>query len=305
VADTTIAKAALEFWQGLAIVIVSGGLGGLVYGIAALADGGRDNSQYRCTNGSSVSLYLFAKTLVGIGGGMAALLAALTVGRYLEPPKSTDLLSLTGLCFVAGYIGHRILPAVAARLEKDLSDTKKEVAETKKALSEAELATKQLQSQVDMGREVSRAQQILGGEQQTPPSEVERIRGSLESFRENYPLDRSLAIVLGRLYMWILHDRARAIQVLREFIAQKQAANLRDRDVADAWFNIACYYCVEVDGRRVNGWEDEAISALKTSIEIAPSNVADATTDGNLVPLKTSRVATQFEILTGTSKAVG
>lgn len=311
--DNNAPKAVLELVQGLTIVIVAGGLGGLVYGVAALVDGGRKaGGKYHCVHDVPVPLFLLSKGLVGVGGGMAALLAALTVGRYLEPPKSTDLLSLVGLCFVAGYIGHRILPAVAARLERDLAETKnevaetknevaetkKEVAETKKEVAEAEQATIQLKNQINMGLEVSRAQQILAERQNATTNEVERIRGTLEGYRNDYPLDRSLAIVLGRLYMWILHDRDSAIRVLREFIDHKKRANLLDRDVSDAWFNIGCYTCTEVEGKRDAGWEDDALAALKVSIAINPSNAADAVTDKDFEPLRASKAKSAFEALT-------
>ena len=98
--------------------------------------------------------------------------------------------------------------------------------------------------------------------------------------------------------MGILKDRDRAIKILEEFRDNKLKAGLRDRDTADALFNIACYYCREIDGVRPQGWEDKALTLLRESIRIAPANAADAREDRDFDPLRASSKKEEFEALT-------
>jgi len=281
-------NSSLEFSTGLEIVGTSGAMGGMVAAVYALADGGRTkDGKYSAAKGVPVLLFLTARCLVGFGGAIAALFAALSVNKF-NGASDVDLLSLAALSFVAGSIGHRLLPVVAAQVEKQIGDIRQKAEQAQNRAENAERKADALHTQIDMGREVGAARQYVASASESPTF-TEATKETLESFREGFPLDRGLHFELARLYMKKIHDRPKAISVLKSFIESKAKAGLNDRDVADAWFNIACYHARPLQGDKAEerkGWEERALAALKISIEIYPSNAQGALQDNDLEGLR-------------------
>ena len=278
----------LPFFEGLVIVGTSGTLGGLVSAIYAMADGGKSgDGKYTAVKGVPVWLFLTARCSVGFGGAIAVLFAALSVNKFTGS-SDVDLLSLAALSFVAGTIGHRLLPIVAAQLERQIGDIKQKVEKAQSQAEGAERKAEALEPQISMGREVGAARQYVASDAESPTF-TQTIRETLEKFRPQFPLDRGLHFELARLYIKKLRNRGAAVSVLQSFIESKAKAGLTDRDSADAWFNIACYLAIPLPGddpKTGEGWPEKILSALKTSIEIYPKNAQDALTDKDLESLR-------------------
>jgi hypothetical protein len=293
-------KSLLDFWSGIGLSAGYGAIGGFVYGIAALIDSGRnEQGQYELLKRVPWQLYLFGRVLVGLGGGIAALMIVLGMGRFdvpkTEPELSIARLSLAAVSFVAGFIAYRLLPAVAARLENEL-------VKTQEKLQDAEKRTDSLQERVDatgaqieaynaLNSDLGTAMEFLNLAQQ-PTGHRDQLIERLEKHREAFPLHRKLNIVLGRLYRESKEDFDSAIDVLETFVKRKiTAGEGKDRDTADALFNVACYCSLKMGfttGEKRKNLEDRAVAAITQSVALAPANAIDVQTDRDLKNLRES-----------------
>lgn len=278
----------LGFVGGLALAFGFGGFGGFVYGVSSLIEMGKSAArEYTELNGIPVRNFLTTRFLVGGGGGFAALFVTLSVGKYKEAPTSQDLLLLATLCFIAGYIGHRILPAVAARVERELADVKQQAQAAEKKAVAAQKKFEgligrygELNGEIQLGRELLRP----GARQ---PAFTASIVRSLESFLVEFPLHRNLNFVLEDLYTTGLGNVDKGIAVLRDFIRRKQQASEgNDRDVADAWFNIACdissRILPQLSGEAKEIAIREGVNAIRDSLIIMPEYAEDARLEPDL-----------------------
>jgi hypothetical protein len=157
-------------------------------------------------------MFIVGRCVVGVGGAAAVLLAALSVNKFTGS-SAVDLLASTTLCFVAGSIGYRLLPIVAAQLEKRLGEVEKKADKAVKAAKEgADLAS--------VTSSVLSALQVLDRPEELN-AVVDRTIGDLEKLSLQFPQERALHIVLGRLYAEKKHDYHRAISVLRKYITKR------------------------------------------------------------------------------------
>lgn len=274
-----VATGNLPYWVGLAIVVVAGGIGGLVSSIGALVEGGAEDGKYVVTKGVPVGVFIFGRCVVGIGGAAAVLLAALSVNKFTGS-SDIDLLALTTLCFVAGSIGYRLLPMVAAQLEKRLGEVEKKADRAAKTAKEgADVAT--------VTSSVLVALQLLDRKEELT-AVVDRTIEQLNTLSKQFPLERALNIVLARLYAEKKSDYDKAIATLRKFISKK--GKTRDKDVSDALFNIACYFSLKLAGETDEGKKaairTEGTKALAESLAIVPGNLKDAKSDPELAALR-------------------
>jgi hypothetical protein len=279
VLQAATAPQTLHYWNGLEIVIVAGGLGGLVSAIGALIEAGKENGEYIAARGVPVGLFIFGRWAVGVGGAAAVLLAALSVNKFTGS-SDIDLLALTTLCFVAGSIGYRLLPMVAAQLEKRLGEVEKKAAQADKAAKEGS-------GQAAVTSNVLIALQVLDRNEELA-AVVDQTIHQLEALSQQFPQERALHIVLARLYAEKKQDYSNAIAVLRRFLKAKGA--LKDKDVSDAEFNIACYISLKLAKETVaakrNELEKEGVEALAESLRIVPGSLKDARTDPDLTALR-------------------
>jgi hypothetical protein len=269
----------LHYWNGLEIVIFAGGLGGLVSAIGALVEGGREKDHYVATRGVPVWLFVFGRGIVGVGGAIAIVLAALSVNKFTGS-SDVDLLALTALCFVAGSIGHRLLPIVAAQLEKRLGEVEKKA-------ERADKVAKQGSDQAAVTSNVLIALQVLDRAEELS-AVVDQTISRLEALSQQFPQERALHIVLARLYAEKKQNYPSAIAVLRRFLKGKEAQ--KDKDVSDADFNIACYASLMLAKERNEAkrreLEREGVEALAESLQIVPGSLNDARTDPDLAALR-------------------
>ena len=165
------------------------------------------------------------------------------------------------LSFVAGFIGHRLLPIVAERLQQQVADAKQT----------AQQANERVESRVRVDEAVDAAYEYL---QQAREQDVELSAESvqahircLEDLSDQEPTRRRLHIVLGRLYK-AQKNYDKAIEVLTRFIKAKMACSEgEDEHTAAAHYNRACYRSLMSEALHAKGDENYAQEMKKAAIE--------------------------------------
>jgi hypothetical protein len=244
-----------------------------------VVEGYAQDGRYVAVKEITVWVFILGRCVVGVGGAAAVLLAALSVNKFTGS-SNVDLLALTTLCFVAGSIGYRLLPMVAAQLEKRLGEVEKK----------ADRAARTAKEGADMANVTSSvlvALQVLDRKEELT-AVVDRTIGQLEALSRQFPQDRALHIVLARLFAQKKNDKDRAIATLRKFVANK--GKTRDKDVSDALFNIACYLSLklaeETNPEKKARLTADGTKALAECLAIVPGNLQDAKTDPELSALR-------------------
>lgn len=244
----------------------------------------------------------------GIGGGVAALLATIWLNKLSIEASLENVLSIISVSMVAGFIGYRLLPAIAHNLEERLSVAER-TAERAAEMTEEVRRNLQSTGEEIQGRiteSVNTIMRDLNKYQEeakdysifsrgmfsadTQASHECRIYASqFARLVERNPTDRGINIVYGRLYRWG-GDYDIAIKVLRDFIKRKELKGEgEDIDVADARYNISCYLTQKADnveGEEKEGLLMEALNELEQSVAIKPENKQGAFRDDDFDPLQ-------------------
>src|SRR5947207_9567235 len=123
----------MKYWQVLILVVLAGSAGGIISAIASLLDPGKTESKdpektkgkteskYEATKGVPLGCFISGRGILGIGGAFAITLAMIVAGRYKDDITTANLLFMTSVCVVAGFIGQRMLTAVAKRVEDQIA----------------------------------------------------------------------------------------------------------------------------------------------------------------------------------------
>jgi hypothetical protein len=200
-----------------------------------------------------------------------------------------------GLGFLCGYLLTRMFIGPAFRLaDQATSIGITLVAELAKTRADAEA------DRVDntIGALVGTAMEELTRDV-IPQARIDQLIRLLDGYRSRRPLHRKLNIVLARLYGEGKGDFDNAIGVLQTFIENKNKAGQNDLDVADAYFNMACYYSQMMAGLtngQLKAAGDDAVKALSNSFKIAPENAKDALTDPDLENLRRAGRLSELKI---------
>jgi hypothetical protein len=292
----------MHYWQALALAIFSGFGGGLISAVASLLDPGKTEKGYEATNGVSVGVFVWGRGLLGIGGAFAVMLAIIVAGRYKDDLTAANLLFLTSICVVAGFVGQRMLSAVAKRMEDQIAQevdrkTKGVRDSVEKVVEEKARETK---VHVNIGDNILAALSTLNARNYDPTGIGQYIK-DLESARENpdYRTDRTLNIVLARLFADGRKDYDQAIAILFRFTEERAQQGPPDIDLADGFYNIACYKVrkmLTVSGDAAVELRAQALAALEKSVKIAPQNAEDAASDRDFLPLRDDP---EFKKITG------
>ena len=279
----------------LLLILLPGALGGGVQWLSNLVQELKQKDKV-ATRKDIAPLPMFTQALVGCGGALATTLVLIAVGKFPED-ASKDWLFLVSLSFVAGFIGHRLLPIVAARLEQQVAESKRASEEAKKASEQAKQVAEQATKEVGKGRAVDEAvdaiyvalQKVLINGEELPAERTKTYIQDLEDLSKQEPTKRKSHIVLGRLYR-TLGNYNEAIGVLSRFIEAKKAAGQgSDEHTADALYNRACYRSVkskQKEGSEADELRKEAVEDLRQSIALSPRNATEAKTDGDFDPLQ-------------------
>jgi hypothetical protein len=228
------------------------------------------------------------------------------LGPGLETVASGIVIYFLGLGFLCGYLMTRMFLGPAFRLADqatrsglaaELKETRA-IAEAAKAVSQAAKADSQLAKEKGtVDSDVQTAMEELN-KPDHPPARMDQLIEILRGYLRDNPLHRKLNIVLGRLYAEGKRDLDGAIDVLQKFIAKKTQENqANDRDTADAFFNIACYYSKKMEETQEEirkEFEEKGIAAIRNSLEILPQNAADVLVDNDLSELRRSESVKQL-----------
>ena len=283
---------------GVLLVCVPGALGGLLYAIQQLVDKGKRNGGYEAaTRGVPLWLFFLARGFMGLGGAAAVVMVLIMVGKYTDTPwQTSQWLFLIFLAFVSGFAGHRFLPGVAAKLEGQIQDLGKRTEDIGKDAEEIGKRTKEIgkrteELQEELQRELAVAMGLLNLERaKVLPLEIDQDIKRLETASAKFPLSREVHIVLGRMYRWKRSSYKKAIEVLSEFLRNKEDAGQGgDKDAADALFNRACYYSMgsaDVQPSEAAESRHLAFEDLGRSLRLSPENAKDANADPDFDPLR-------------------
>ncbi len=277
-----------QFLAILALVGIPGVLGGLTSCISIFLKPERSESPKPS--------YYAAYAITGFGGSMAGLLVTLWVGKF---PKGglglEDLLTLACMGFISGYLGDRLLQAVADKVQKQLAEVREQQDELKLQqthLTEqhTELARKTEQNignAVNLSTELTAAWDYLAG-QSYVAGQTGRLITSLSALVEAYPTNRPLSILLSRLWEEASKNRPKALEVLEAFIQAKLGAAERDEDLATAYWNAANYFEFDFSETHRPELRTKAAEALRKALEIAPSYLEELLRDNDFAGLRDS-----------------
>lgn len=297
----------LSFLVVMALILGPSAFGGLLQGCYRyfrMADSGRASKDKQDGRPSLVELLVVAPGF-GIGGGLSAVLASVWLSKFSVEASLVNMLSIIALTTVAGFIGYRLLPAVAYGLEERLNVTEKTATD---ARQEAEQLSDRLRQNVEeFEREISeargesmRALTISMAVNALGLKDEPGLKNSADrvtNLVKEQPLDRTVNILLGRLYRWAApydpNNLDKAITVLRNFVNEKRKAGEgEDVDAADALYNTSCYLTqktVIVPGLTDQEKGDlfsEALEALEKAIALFPENKKYADEDPDFKPVR-------------------
>jgi hypothetical protein len=291
------------FWMAIALTAIPGILGGLTYGVSVfLKEVKAQGADWPPSGNLSKRAFFFAQALSGMGGSLAALLVTLWANRFPEPFFDIKAwLSLVCTGFVAGYVANRLLPAIADSLYnrlKQLSDKADEAGikaeETRQAVNQANervsAAEQKTQHAEQLATEMLHTRDYLAGKDFSRQSQTQTQIATLTGLTEYFPTNRTLNILLARLYDEALGDRQRAISVLLAFLdAKKNIKSDNDTDSADALWNLANYYELESQKKNDPALRSKAIETLLQSMQIVPAYYSDLLKDEDFAALRDSQ----------------
>jgi ElaB/YqjD/DUF883 family membrane-anchored ribosome-binding protein len=291
-----------EFWLAIALTAIPGILGGVTYGASIfLKEIKAQRTDWPPSGNLSKLSFFAAQALSGMGGSLAALLVTLWANRFPEQfYEIKTWLTLVCTGFVAGYVANRLLPAIADSLYnrlKQLSDkadeagvkaeeTRQAVNQANERVSAAEQKTKQA---VQLATEMVRARDYLAGKDFAQRSKTMAQIATLTELAESFPTNRTLNILLARLYDEAVGDRQNAIAVLTAFLeAKKKSGTDNDADMADGLWNLANYFEVEGQQRNDPALRTKAVETIQQSLQLVPAYYSDLMTDQDFAPLTNS-----------------
>jgi tetratricopeptide (TPR) repeat protein len=118
---------------------------------------------------------------------------------------------------------------------------------------------------------------------------LEALRVVRERIGDNARRDRQLNLYTARLHR-LQGNLDTAIEQLNGFITSKQQHSERDQDLADAYYNRACYRIQLVSSTTEelsrNALKEEAYKDLEESLKIAPVNAVNARADEDFDPIR-------------------
>jgi hypothetical protein len=209
-----------------------------------------------------VTLMIATHIVMGMGSAVG-LLFVLHFLQLLHPDQTVDnVLFLISGCLIAGIAAQRLIPTLTDTLTRQLKMIEKEAEQTREVAEEAFLLT-QATATLDPN---------------IPKTDKLKMLSKMRAQLSKTPLDRALIILSGRLYRG-LGDLRGAVEVLETFVRNKESAGQIDKDVADALYNIACYYCLEWNKNKSAGTKTKSLDALRRSTQISPENKRDAIDD--------------------------
>jgi hypothetical protein len=197
-------SAPIPVWQGywievIAFAIAFGALGGVIgvfrdFDMAALMRGDK----------------LYVQSRKRLGGAIAVLAILIVDGKFDVAPDDKARLTLCSLGTVAGFIGFTVLNSLARGLEKKIEQQDYRVNDLQRTVetNREQLEDPSVESAIALGFATAN-QAALGKETSEAISlSIWRLTAAIEK----QPTNRTVGIILGRLYRWSNHYE-RAIDV--------------------------------------------------------------------------------------------
>jgi hypothetical protein len=282
-----------DFWLTLALVGIPGIFGGLTNSISAIvkpADSGSLKSDSATVSPAHGLGFYAAHAVTGLGGALAALLVILWAGKF--PADLSDLqalLTLTCTGFIAGYIAIRLLPAIADRFYKQFADLKEQQEQLKEQQTQLARKTDEgLKNAVSLTTELTKAIDYLSAGNFDAPGQTQKLIASLSSLAQAYPTNRTLNILLARLWNEALKDRQKAINVLENYAKAKLQAGEKDYDLATAYWNIANYDEDDFKKAADPNLRAQAVAALRNALDASRAYLTEFQNDPDFEDLRKS-----------------
>jgi uncharacterized membrane protein YedE/YeeE len=241
--------------------------------------------------------------LIGVGGAFA-LVAFRELNNSLDPyliSNTKNIMFNFTLSVIAGFTAKTLLPSIASKLEKQMSQQKELVSQHTEELGKQRKINEKQSKKLGIQSERLKKQSKIFKEhedkyrkmvnwlsaefaftEESLPSDIDLGIQGLEENLEINPLDRRSALFLGRLYADKKQNYSKSIEVLSSFIENKKETF--DKDYADALYNLSCHKIELAFKTDISDNEDiilEALDNLKKSIELSPINIKDASEEGD------------------------
>lgn len=174
----------------LAIMLVFGAFGGIVYAIASLLDGGKESGgkfdgKWKAAKGGDPGKYIAGQGVVGIGGACAAVFGLVTLGQAAEGSAGSgffgkDHIYFIALCVVGGYIANSLLAAVGQKLREKVAENKDDIDKLKKEHADTQSKLKTTEDEViSLNKENTK----LRGEVKSGQEKIAALEKSTEDSR--------------------------------------------------------------------------------------------------------------------------
>lgn len=260
---------ALSVLKIVGLLIICGGFGGVLYALRRIDIRPLETQRRSISILKNNWVFIFTEALGGIGGATAILLVLIWVNKFNDKDTTTNLLFLSTLFVVAGFIGKSLLPAVATQLEKQLGDIQREQRENKERTNRDRAV-------------INAVVALYNTEFKENLNFRQKTINQLEEIKLEWATDREV-----NFYLDFLHahngNYDRGIEIYRDFIKSKELKGQKDEDWSDAHYNRACSYALKL---KTNPLPQEKIilqksitDDLNTAIKFDPQNKNEATKD--------------------------
>lgn len=263
----------------LLLISIPGAFGGFTAGLF-------DINKAKSKNAAFCSLT--CRTLIGVAGAFGVILVGFWVGKIDTKPDVLNQLFLISFSLIGGTISYRVLPKIGSKLEEQLQ---LQMDETKDKVQEV---VENTNTKLIEAKAYSAAMASADGALATEKTaDLKLAIEMMLTVKPSNRFDRTLHVKIGRCYRK-LKQYNDAIVVLSKFITalkKEKASGVVlphcEQNIADAYFNIACYYTLKAEevSETLDNDEDmqrlvnKAIESLKISIDIIPDNRAVAIGD--------------------------
>lgn len=274
-----------SIWQGywfevLAFAVASGALGGLIgvfrdFDIPALMRGDKLYVQSRNRLFAAIAI----SALSGVGGSIAVLSVLILDGKFQTPPTDPVRLSLCSLGTVAGFIGFTVLNSLARGLARRIDQQAERVTDLQRSIAHnvEQLEGQSVDSAIALGFATANQATLGNVTEEALTVAIRRVSAALDK----QPTNRTVGIILGRLYRWS-NNYQQAIDALGRVLQARDAARIPpDKDTGALLYNRACYHALMVQREDGQDHWSQAFADLRGAVLLDPTNVAAAKIDGD------------------------
>jgi len=231
--------------------------------------------------------FFIGRSLIGLAGAFGIVLIGIWIGKVTFVCSTENVIHLIALCLTAGLFSRKLLPLIGQRIEDEIF--RQRINKTEK---DAKSALESSKEAISFTEAMNFAQTALS---RTSTIDVRQAIEKLQAIEPRFMEHRTLHIYLGRLHRR-LGDYDAGIIVLRKYVdtvdqnTETRSSMESKQNIADAYYNIACYHSLKAKRLKENNGrpeeiarlEAETIESLKLAIKGNPENRQGAMTDPDL-----------------------